>query len=87
MTNSFCITINVELFFAENLLSCDNYNAFWVSWNGQNAELVRIGRGSVNGQNIIMEYRNLDAFHITGLSVASKETNSSDWQFGRFTGT
>ena len=71
---------------SENLLSCDLYNSFWISWATIDAYEIRIGRGAVTGQNIIMTYTNPDKFHINGFSVASQEITSSDWQFGTYAG-
>ncbi|CAC5357191.1 unnamed protein product [Mytilus coruscus] len=71
--------INDASFSEANLLDCNNMVALWISW--ENSKL-QTGRGSILGQNKIMEWNDPNTpLDIAGIGIMSAWGSNAEWIF------
>ncbi len=66
-----------------NIMSCEDYQDFWVSWEytNDNRRHLRVGRGQLYN-DVIMEHRAIfGRIDIHAVSLLSSNTNVVNWVF------
>jgi len=66
-----------------DILSCDEYRYFWISWIG--GWLV-VGRGQIVGSSRFVEWMELERTSIGAVAVSSGFTSDGHWLIGSYPG-
>ena len=75
---------NKALALTPNILNCDEFRTFWVSWrNGR----IQVGRGSVPKQRQFMEWEDPRPLPVNFFSVSSGYGSTGEWRIGLTPGT
>jgi Farnesoic acid 0-methyl transferase len=67
-----------------DILSCDEYRYFWISWI---SGWIDVGRGHIVGSSRFLAWLELERTAIATVNVASGFTSDSWWLFGSLIGT
>ena len=65
-------------FSTQDILSCSEMRPFWIRWVSGSIEL---GTGDDVGSAILFAWRDMSAYEINSISLASKHTENAHWEF------
>lgn len=75
---------HTETFDTPNVLNCESYLDFWLSWT---SNIIEMGTGVTTGNNMLFSWRDVsNPYPINVLSLASRHSGQVVWQFLRESG-
>lgn len=72
---------------SENILNCDEYRDFWVSWRD---DMVRVGKGRVVGEDEVLKHEgssDLKSHSVHAVSLGTSEGADGHWDIANYQGT
>ena len=66
-----------------DILQCDKDLLFWISWR---AGLIRAGRGNVQDEQLILEWRDPEPIGIGILAISTGFGATGNWEFANLMG-